>query len=143
MVNEEARMGLGGQPPKIGLFIRNFLREAGEAYPSEIHKAYKVIHKGRKTLKKRTYRVCTYNSFITYVSKLVLAGLVERTGRTEESDNPKAMALDYPERVYIRLTGKGRAAPDWTWLHPLRLYYYPWNWEKVEYREYIKADRRD
>jgi len=135
----EARLGMGEAPPPLGMFIRNFLRGVGESYPSEVHKAYKATYRGIKTLKGRTYRVCTYNSFMTYMSKLVLAGLVERTGRTEESDNPKAEALGYPERVYIRLTPKGKRAIDFIWLHPLRIYYYPQDWEKVDYGEYVKG----
>jgi len=136
------RMGMGGAPPKIGIFIRDYLRERGESYPSEIHRAYKSSYKGQRTLKGRTYRLCTYNSFMVYMSKLVLAGLVERTGRTEISDNPKASALDYPGRVYVRLTPKGERAPDFIWLHPLRIWYYPLEWEKIDYREYAGPGRR-
>ena len=136
---EERRMGLGGAPPKVGIFIRDYLREHEESYPSEIHREYKRTYKGHKTLGGRKYRVCTYNSFMTYVSKLILADLIERTDRTEPSNNPKAMALDYPERVYIRLTDKGERAPSFVWLHPLRIWYYPLDWEKVDYGEYIKG----
>ena len=75
---------------------------------------------------------------MTYVSKLILASLVERTGRTEISDNPKADALEYPERVYVRLTSKGERAIDFIWMHPLRMWYYPLDWEKKDYREYVK-----
>ena len=138
MVDEGARLGMGEAPPKVGVFIGDYLREHGESYPSEIHRAYKDIYRGLKTQKKRTYRVCTYNSFVTYMSKLILAGLVERTGRTEESDNPKAEALQYPERVYIRLTGKGERAPDYVWDRPLRLWYKPFDWEYASFREYIR-----
>lgn len=138
MVEEEKRLGTGGQPPKVGVFIRDYLREHNESYPSEIHQAYKTAYKGQKTLKGRAYRLCTYNSFMAYVSKLILTGLVERTGRTEESNNPKARALEYPERTYIRLTSKGEEAIDFIWLHPLRIWYYPLDWEKEEYGEYVK-----
>ena len=122
----------------MGIFIRDYLREHGEAYPSEIHRAYKDIYRGGRTLKGRRYRVSTYNSFMSYISKLVLTGLVERTGRTEESDNPKARALEYPERIYVRLTHKGEMAPSFVWLHPLRIYYYPQDWERADYGEYVK-----
>ena len=138
MVEDESRLSIEEAPPKVGVFIRDYLREHDESYSSQIHRAYKGAYKGLKTQRKRTYRVCTYNSFMTYVSKLILTGLIERTGRTEESDNPKAEALEYPERVFIRLTSKGERAIDFIWLHPLRLYYYPQDWEKVDYGEYIK-----
>ena len=134
----EARMGTGGASPKVGVFIRDFLREVGESYPSEIHQAYKSTYRERRTLKGRTFRLCTYNSFMTYISKLILTGLVERTGRTEVSDNPKARALEYPERIYVRLTHKGEMAPSFVWLHPLRIYYYPQDWERADYGEYVK-----
>jgi len=129
---------MGGAPPKVGMFIRDFLREHRESYPSEIHREYKSTYRGQKTLKGRTYRLCTYNSFMTYVSKLILAGLVERTGRTEVSDNPKAEALGYPERTYVRLTPKGERAINFIWFHPLRIYYHPQDWERKDYREYVK-----
>jgi len=135
----KARLGMGGAPPTIGIFIRDFLRDHEESYPSEIHREYKRTYKGHRTLGGRKYRVCTYNSFMTYVSKLILADLIERTNRTEPSDNPKARALDYPERVYIRLTDKGERAPRFVWLHPLRIWYYPLDWEKVDYGEYVKG----
>ena len=122
----------------VGIFIRDFLQQHSESYSSEIHKAYKESYRGLKTQKKRTYRLCTYNSFMTYVSKLILTGLVKRTGKTEESDNLKAEALDYPERVYIKLTIKGKRAPTFIWQHPLRIYYYPQDWEKAEYGAYVR-----
>lgn len=136
MVNELRTEG--GAPKGTGLFIRDYLREHNEAYPSEVHKAYKDAYRGLKTLKGRTRRLGTYNSFMTYVSKLILAGLVERTGKVEESDNPKARALEYPERIYVRLTHKGERALDFIWLHPLRIFYYPLDWERVSHRDYTK-----
>jgi len=135
----EARLGGGGRPPTTGIFIRDFLREHGESYPSEIHRAYKETYRGVTTLGGRKYRIGTYNSFAVYMSKLILAGLVERTGRHEESDNPKAAALEYPERTYIRLTSKGERAIDFIWMHPLRIWYYPLSWELEEYREYTRS----
>ena len=143
MVEErETELEVISPPPKVGMFIRDYLREHSEVYPSEVHREYKKVFKDRKTQKKRTYRVGTYNSFMAYVSKLILAGLIERTGDTQESDNPKAMALEYPERIFIRLTSKGEEAPNFIWMHPLRLWYYPLSWELDEYRDYVKPKPR-
>ena len=129
------------KPPIVGVFIRDHLRERGSAYASEIHRTYKELRKEYRALSKRRARAGTYNSFASYMSKLILAGLVEKTGKHEESNHRLAEALEYPERVYLRLTDKGRRAPDYVWLHPLRLWYRPYDWERIDYREFIK-DRR-
>ena len=135
----EVRMGTGGQPPKIGIFIRNFLREVGEAYPSEIHKAYKTTFRGQKTTKGERYRLGTYRSHLVYIRGLARAGLIERTNHTEPSNNPKADPIQpLEERVYFRLTSKGETASDYVWTHPLRLWYKPFDWEYATYGNYIK-----
>ena len=136
----EARMGTGGQPPKIGLFIRNFLREHGEASPTGIHQAYKATFRGTKTLKKRPYRLGTYRSHLVYIRSLARTGLIERTGKIEEPYDPKGDPIrdDLEPKVYFRLSDKGRGAPDVIWLHPLRLFYYPYDWERTPYGNYIK-----
>ena len=139
MVEEgEVTLGIGGKPPQVGMFIRDFLRGKGESYPSEIHRAYKMAYRGWPTLSGRKYRLGTYNSFAVYMSKLVLCGLVERTGKYQQSNHPYAEALEYPERTYIKLTEKGRRAPDYVWIHPLRMWYRPWDWEIADYGNYIK-----
>ena len=138
----QARMGTGGSPPKTGLFIRDFLRDVGESYASEIHRNYKALGRNWKTLSGARFHPATYNSFAAYLSKLVLAGLVERTGNVESSDDPRAAVLTHPERVYLRLTLKGEGAPDLVWMHPLRIWYYPLDWEKVEYADYVKPPKR-
>jgi len=140
MVDKEARLGMGGAPPKIGIFIRDFLVNVDEASPTEIHKAYKREFKGVKTLRGRPYRLGTYRSHVVYIRALARADLVERTGRTEEPSDPIGNPIidDLEPRVYFRLTSKGRRAPDMVWLHPLRLFYYPYDWERAPYGEYIK-----
>ena len=125
-------------PLNVGEFIHQFLISHEEAYPSEIHRQYKMERKVTKTLKNTKYRSSTYHSFMVYVSKLILTGLIERTGRTEESTNQISAALEYPERVYVRLSLKGRNAPDYVWVHPLRLWYNPFDWERATFRDYIK-----
>ena len=135
---EERLMDILEGRPQSGVFVRGYLREAGEAYPSEIHKAYKGAYKGVKSPRGKLYHIATYNSFMIYVHGLVLTGLVERTGKTEESDDPKGEPIDYPERVIIRLTEKGRRAPDHVWEAPLRVWYRPYDWEMPTFRDYIK-----
>ena len=138
-MEEEAGPATWSKPPRLGVFIRDFLRWEGESYAEEIHRAYKLAHRGWPTTKGGKYHLSTYNSFACYVSKLGLCGLVEKCGRVEESDNPRARALDYPERVYLRLTRKGERAPDYVWFAPLRIWYYPFSWEREEHREYVKG----
>jgi len=138
VIEAGARLGTGGRPPTIGLFIRDFLRENGEGYASGMHKAYKEAYRGQLTLGGKKYRLSTYNSFAIYASMLVNAGLLERTNHVERSDNPKGEPLDYPERVYLRLSRKGEGAMDYVWMHPLRLWHRPFDWEWEYYGEYIK-----
>jgi len=140
MVDEEARLGMGGAPPKIGIFIRDFLTNVDEANATEIHQAYKSTFRGVKTLRGRSYRLGTYRSHLVYVRSLARAGLLERTGRVEEPYDAIGAPIrdDLEPRVYFKLTSKGRRAPDMVWLHPLRLWYSPYDWERQPYGDYIK-----
>jgi len=137
----EARLGMGGQPPKIGIFIRDFLREVNEASPTEIHQAYKSTFRGAKTLRGRPYRLGTYRSHLVYIRSLARAGLLERSGRVEEPYDTKGDPIreDLEPKVFFRLTSKGKRASDMIWLHPLRLWYQPYDWERAPYGDYIKA----
>ena len=136
----EARMGTGGASPKVGIFIRDFLINVDEASPTEIHQAYKTTFKGTKTLKKHPYRLGTYRSHLVYIRALARAGLLERSGRVEEPYNVIGDPIrdDLEPKVYFRLTSKGRRAPEMVWLHPLRLWYSPYDWEREVYGSYIK-----
>lgn len=125
--------------PKIGLFIKDYLRSHREASPAEIHRAYKQAYKDNRTARGGKYKLGTYQSQVVYISGLIVMGLLERTGRTEESGDIRAELAEFPEKVYIRLSRKGRAAPDYVWSHPLRLYYRPFDWERATYGEYIRA----
>ena len=129
----------GTRVPPLGVFIRDFLREHGEGYPSGVHQAYKADYRGWKTSKGNFYRLGTYRSHLVYMRGLARMGLIERTGRLEESDDPKVeLIAPVEERVYFRLTSKGKRAPDYVWTHPLRLYYRPFDWEYTTYGDYIK-----
>ena len=140
MVNEiEARVGTGGAPPKIGIFIRDFLREHGEASPAEVHRAYKRTFKGSKTTKKLPYRLGTYQSHTVYIQGLSVAGLVEKFSRDGDIADFRGEDSIVPRTTTIRLTDKGERAPGYVWEHPLRLYYRPFDWEYERYGGYIKA----
>ena len=137
---EEIRPGTGGAPPPLGIFIRGFLKGVGSASPSEVHQAYKVNFKGAKTSKGHLYRLGTYRSHLINMRSLARAGLIERNGRTEESYDPKGGPIheDLEYKVYFKLTSKGMGAPEMVWMHPLRLWYNPYDWERDMYREYIR-----
>lgn len=127
------------RPPKVGVFIRDFLASQGESYASEIHSEYKKARRRWDFTEGKRTRVSTYSSFAAYISKLALMGLLEKTGKVEESDDPRAEMLTHPERVYLRLTEKGKRAPDVVWWSPLRIYYHPHDWELRQYRDYVKG----
>lgn len=128
-----------GPPKRVSVFIYEYLVEFGDTYPSDLHRKYREFYRGTVTTRGTPQKIASYNSFAVMISKLILIGLLERTGETEPSDDPRAEGLDYPERVFITLSDKGRNAPDHVWQNPLRLYYYPEDWELAEYREYIRS----
>jgi len=66
----------------------------------------------------RKFTHMRYHSFLVYFGVLKRLGWVEETGRTEPSTiqdyHPPA-----PDRMYYRLTEKGKEAPDEYWSNPL------------------------
>ena len=136
MAEEETK----GETPRIGVFIRDFLTNVDEANATEIHQAYKSTFRGVKTLRGRPYRLGTYRSHLVYVRALARAGLLERTGRVEEPYDPIGAPIrdDLEPKVYFKLTSKGKRAPEMVWLHPLRLWFSPYDWERQPYVDYIK-----
>ena len=66
----------------------------------------------------RKFTHMRYHSFLVYFGVLKRLGWVEETGKTESSTiqeyHPPA-----PDRVYYRLTEKGKEAPDEYWSNPL------------------------
>lgn len=137
---EERRLGAGGAPPPLGIFIRDFLREHRESSPTDIHQAYKREYRGAKTSKGNPYRIGTYRSQLVYIRSLARIGLIERTERVEVGDDPIGDPIreDLEPKVFFRLTGKGERAGDYVWSHPLRLWYRPYEWEYEMYRDYIR-----
>jgi len=128
-------------PPPLGVFIRDYLREHGEGSPSVIHQEYKRTYRGVKTSKGIPYRLGTYRSQLVYIRSLARIGLIERSGREEESRDPTGDPIreDLEPKVYFRLTRKGERAPGYVWDHPLRLWYRPFDWEYATYGNYIKS----
>jgi len=129
-----------GSPIKTGEFVRNYLLEHSSASASIIHIALKDYYREFRTQKKKKYHVATYHSFKVYINGLVRAGLVEKSGRSTRSTNPKGFPLQNPalRRRNVKLTDKGRDAPLFVWAHPIRIWHYPLDWERVDYGEYIK-----
>lgn len=102
-------------PIVLGLFIRSYLLERGEAYPYEVYRAY------REALKELgSRRRASYQSVRNYFWWLASLGLIAPS-RTEPSSNP---ALKEPRRYY-RLTSKGLATPPTAleWVNPRRALY--------------------
>jgi len=124
--------------PKIGLFIREFLRQHGEASPAEIHRGYKITYRGLKTTKGNIYKLGTYQSHAVYIAGLVIAGLVERVEDSGDGARFRGEDSVAPERTLVRLTSKGERASDYVWSHPLRLWYRPYEWERDVHSEYIR-----
>lgn len=129
-------------PPRRGMFTRDFLREYGESSPADIHRSYRTLYKGRVTSRGTKYRLGTYNSWMAYLSRLIIAGLVEYTEREEMSRFPQAEQLTHPEKVFVKLTDKGLEAPDYVWAAPTRIWRKPFDWELVQYADYIDPEKR-
>lgn len=97
-------------------FILNHLGSRGEAYIAEMHRAYKEELKrlaennpqrlvnGRRGIKVKHYHKPRYHSFEMVVQLLAREGLIEFSGREEESDNPMFDNMEWkPVRRYYRL----------------------------------------
>lgn len=118
--------GRAASPVRTGLFIRQYLSEHGEAYQAEIHRALKETIKSVNEGMGRHIHPPTYESFGKYFRQLVRLGLIELTGREEETEViPELSSMRKKQvgsrttysvvtsmRRYYRLTGKGSEA-DW------------------------------
>ena len=89
-------------------FTLRHLEAAGEDYIANIHRAYKreldriAEEKGRK----RRYHKARYHSFESRINIMVKEGLIEFSGREEESDWPQFDNWpSKPVRRYYRLKG--------------------------------------
>ena len=93
-------------PLSVRLFILEHLESVGEDYIASMHRAFKdaldrvALEKGRR----RRYHKPRYHSFEVKVNMLAREGLVEFTGREEESDLPQFNNWPVkPLRRYYRL----------------------------------------
>lgn len=100
--------GRGGNRHPIAVrdFILNHLAAAVEDYGANIHRAYKAeldriaMENGRRY----RYHRPSFSSFSKKMNLLAREGLIEFTGREEESDNPMFANMEWrPIRRYYRL----------------------------------------
>ena len=93
-------------PLSVRGFIQSYLAANGDDYISSMHRAYKreldliAIAKGRR----HRYNKPRYHSFECVVQVLAREGLIEFSGREEESDSPQFENWPQkPMRRYYRL----------------------------------------
>ena len=87
-------------------FILNHLKDQGQDYIASMHRAYKdeLDRLARENGRKRPYHKPRYHSFDVEVNMLAREGLVEFSGREEESDAPQFDNWPVkPLRRYYRL----------------------------------------
>ncbi len=109
MVDElKVTPGRGGNrhPLSVRAFILEHLAAAGEDYISRMHRAYKAeldriaMENGRRY----RYHKPRYHSFEMKVQILTREGLIEFSGREEESDSPQFEGWESkPVRRFYRL----------------------------------------
>lgn len=118
--------GRAASPIRTGLFIRQYLSDHSEAYQAEIHRALKESVKAINQEMGRHIHPCTYESFGKYFRQLVTLGLVEFTGKEQETEimaelssirkkqigTRSTYSIVRSMRRYYRLTGKGTEA-EW------------------------------
>lgn len=113
MVNRRVFPRKGGgnnHPIAVKQFIVDRLAAVGEDYFSGLHQAYKAELDRLARERKRTflYHHPTYTSFSKKVWELITAGIVEFSGREEESNLPQFSGWkERPIRKYVRLA-RGR-----------------------------------
>lgn len=97
-------------PLSVKGFIIAHLTMAGEDYIANIHRAYKLAldQMAVENRRKHAYHKPVYHSTEMAVQRLSREGLIEFSGREEESDSPQFINWPVPPvRRYYRLaTGK-------------------------------------
>ncbi len=100
------RPGGNNHPIPSKQFILDRLAKVGEDHASSLHRAYNdaLDDLAKKRHRKFFYHHPTYASFRVRISELVGEGLIEYSGREEQSDAPQfAHMEDIPMRRYFRL----------------------------------------
>jgi len=87
---------------RLGLFIRDYLMQKGEAYPYEIFRAY------REEQKKHGWKKSSYHSFWRYFYILRELGLIRRSGKTKKGKYENTL-----EQVYYRAVKRRINSPLW------------------------------
>jgi len=108
--------GRGGNrhPLSVGAFILAHLAAVEEDYGANIHRAYKArlkelaennrIVSSKRGIKVKYYHKPSFPSFNKKMNLLAREGLIEFTGREEESDDPMFANMEWkPVRRYYRL----------------------------------------
>lgn len=93
-------------PLSVRGFILAHLAANGEDYIANMHRAYKAELDRITTERGRRYRYHKprYHSFAMQVQSLAREGLLEFSGREEESDSPQFEGMEWkPVRRYYRL----------------------------------------
>jgi len=119
----------------LGLFIKVYLIEHGEACQQDIHEGYRdklreiyELH-GRRFTKQDRMKYHSFTRFFYFLKQL---GFAEESGKEEVSSFQELYSKAHPEeeipgeippRVYYRLTDKGGKASDVDWSNPLRALY--------------------
>lgn len=108
MVDElKVTPGRGGNrhPLSVRSFILDHLAAVGEDYGANIHRAYKKeLDRIARENGRHRYHKPIYSSFQMQVQHLAREGLIEFSGREEESDKPMFEGLEFkPVRRYYRL----------------------------------------
>lgn len=93
-------------PLAVGAFILEHLANVQEDYGASMHRAYKeeLTRLAGENGRRGPYHKATYMSFQMQVHRLVREGLIEFSGKEEESDNPMFDSKDWkPMRRFYRL----------------------------------------
>lgn len=103
---EARRRGGNRHPLSVRVFILDHVAAVGEDYIANMHRAYKaeLDRVAREKGRRQRYHKPRYHSFEVAVLNLAREGLIEFSGREEESDSPKfAGQQSKPLRRFYRL----------------------------------------
>ena len=87
-------------------FIIDYLSMNGQAYGAQIHRAYKAVldRIAKENGRRHRYHRPSYSSFNKKMNLLAREGVIEFSGREEESDNPMFDKMEWKAvRRYYRL----------------------------------------
>ena len=93
-------------PLSVRFFILEYLAIAGEDFIASMHRAYKgeLIRLAKENGRRYRYHKPRYHSFEMKVQLLTREGLIEFSGREEESDSPQFQSWEVkPLRRFYRL----------------------------------------